>query len=497
MGDDERQATLFGDLDATTSAGTPRGPAARGSAAGRQREAGMRAESIPEAVDGAQAHARPLAARMRPRTLDEVIGQAHLLGVGRALRRSIESDHVASMILWGPPGSGKTTLAAVIAQTTKARFVALSAVTAGVADLRRVVDDAAKLLRATSRHTILFIDEIHRFSKAQQDAILPHVERGTVTLIGATTENPSFEVNAALLSRCRVYTLHALGDEDILSLLRRALADGERGLAVSAVSATDEALRYLASFANGDARTALNALDLAASVAPEGAGGARVIELATVEDAVQQRALLYDKGGEEHYNLISALHKSLRGSDPDASLYWLARMLEAGEDPLFVVRRLIRFASEDVGMADPQALVVCVAAQQAVHFIGMPEGALALAQAVVHLACAPKSNALYGAYAAAAQDVRETRYEPVPLHLRNAPTRLMKQLDYGKGYVYAHDAYAGHPDPADPLRPPPERPQEYLPEQLRERVYYQPGAQGAEALIRAWLERRRASSPRE
>lgn len=359
-------------------------------------------ESALDGPDSSQTptHARPLAARMRPQTLDEILGQGHLLDEGRALRRSIERDRAPSMIFWGPPGSGKTTLASVIAHTTQARFVALSAVTAGVADLRRVVDDAAKLLRATGRRTILFIDEIHRFSKSQQDAILPHVERGTVTLIGATTENPSFEVNAALLSRSRVFTLHALSDADIRALLVRALGDAERGLGAQPLTIDDDALAALAAYANGDARTALNALELAASVAPEipdSPDGARRIDLATIEDALQHRALLYDKAGEEHYNLISALHKSLRGSDPDAALYWLGRMLEAGEDPLYVVRRLIRFASEDVGMADPQALLVCVAAQQAVHFIGMPEGALALAQAVVHLATAPKSNALYTA----------------------------------------------------------------------------------------------------
>jgi putative ATPase len=472
MSDSEQQASLFGAASAPGDAGDAE--AARG-ARGRSARPG----STP-----ASESAQPLAARMRPHTLDEIVGQEHLLGPGRALRRSIESDRVASMILWGPPGS-----------TTRAHFVALSAVTAGVADLRRVVEDAAKLLRATDRRTILFIDEIHRFNKAQQDAILPHVERGTVTLIGATTENPSFEVNAALLSRARVFTLRALADDEVVLVLRRALADDSRGLGGQDITVTDEALTYLATFANGDVRSALNALELAAAVAAPNPAGARVIDLATVEDAVQRRALLYDKAGEEHYNIISALHKSLRGSDPDAALYWLARMLESGEDPLYVVRRLIRFASEDIGMADPQALLVCVAAQQAVHFIGMPEGALALAQAVVHLAAAPKSNALYTAYAAVQQDVQATRNDPVPLHLRNAPTRLMRDLEYGKGYIYAHDVYAGAPDPADPNRPPPERPQDYLPAALRGRTYYQPGAQGAEASIRAWLERRRAAPP--
>jgi putative ATPase len=483
-GNDEprQQASLFGEATPVPQSRQPRRPTMPESAL-----------DAPEATN-LPANSRPLAARMRPLTLDEILGQHHLLDEGRALRRSIERDQAPSMIFWGPPGSGKTTLASVIAHTTQARFVALSAVTAGVADLRRVVDDAAKLLRATGRRTILFIDEIHRFSKSQQDAILPHVERGTVTLIGATTENPSFEVNAALLSRSRVFTLHALGDDDIRVLLGRALSDGERGLGGQHLTIDEDALNALATYANGDARTALNALELAASVAPEadaGDTGGRHIALATIEDALQHRALLYDKAGEEHYNLISALHKSLRGSDPDAALYWLGRMLEAGEDPLYVVRRLIRFASEDVGMADPQALVVCVAAQQAVHFIGMPEGALALAQVVVHLATAPKSNALYTAYAGVQEDVRATRNDPVPLHLRNAVTDLMKQLDYGKGYQYAHDNYAGEPDPEDPSRPPPQRPQDYLPEQMGDHQYYHPTTQGNEASISAWLKRRR------
>jgi putative ATPase len=485
MTDSEHQASLFGDLgEHAPVRRSTKGHAAQSAA---NSMSGLEPSTAPE-------RASPLAARMRPRSLGDIVGQEHLLALGRALRRAIEADTVPSMILWGPPGSGKTTLASVIALTTQSHFVALSAVTAGVADLRRVVEDAAKLLRATGRRTILFIDEVHRFNKAQQDAILPHVERGTVTLIGATTENPSFEVNAALLSRCRVFTLHALGDTDIVLLLRRALADVERGLGKQQVVIADDALAYLANFANGDARAALNALELAASVAPVDEHGNHRIDLATVEDAVQRRALLYDKAGEEHYNLISALHKSLRGSDPDAGLYWLARMLEAGEDPLYVVRRLIRFASEDVGMADPQALLVCVAAQQAVHFIGMPEGALALAQAVVHLATAPKSNALYTAYGAAVGDVKATRNDSVPLHLRNAPTRLMKDLDYSKGYQYAHDAYAGQPDPEDPSRPPPEQLQQYLPEKIQGREYYHPTAQGNEASIQHWLKRRRARS---
>jgi putative ATPase len=479
MDDEQVQPSLFGDVAAPTPRRTIR-------AAGARTDTG-------EALGGdtTPTEAQPLAQRMRPASLDEIIGQIHLLGEGRALRRSIESDHVPSMILWGPPGSGKTTLASVVAATTQARFVPLSAVSAGVADLRRVVEDAAKLLRATGRRTILFIDEIHRFNKAQQDAILPYVERGTVTLIGATTENPSFEVNAALLSRSRVYTLRALGDEDILALLRRALADTEKGLGAQSLTVTDEALAYLAGLANGDARAALNALELSARVALSQPDGSALLDLATVEDAVQRRALLYDKDGEEHYNLISALHKSMRGSDPDAAVYWLARMLEAGEDPLYIARRLVRFATEDVGLADPHALPLCMAAQQAVHFIGAQEGALALAEAAIYLAAAPKSNAMYTAYSAAREDVQTTRNDPVPLHLRNAVTKLMGEQDYGKGYIYAHDQYQGEPDPADPMRPPPGRPQDYLPEALHSRAYYHPSGQGAEASIRAWLRRRR------
>ncbi|MBA3824427.1 MAG: replication-associated recombination protein A [Ktedonobacterales bacterium] len=435
--------------------------------------------------------AMPLAARMRPHTLDEVLGQAHLIAPGRALRRAIEADRIPSMIFWGPPGSGKTTLAEVIAHTTHARFVRMSAVTAGVAELRRVVEDAAKLSRATGQHTILFLDEIHRFNKAQQDSALPHVERGTITLIGATTENPSFEVNAALLSRSRVFTLHALTDDDIKLIIQRALADPERGLGERALTLPADALDFIATFANGDARAALTALEAAANALPI---GERTLTLPLVEDALQHRALLYDKGGEEHYNLISALHKSVRGSDPDGALYWLGRMLEAGEDPLYIVRRVIRMASEDIGMADPQALVVAVAAQQAVHFVGMPEGALALAQAVVHLACAPKSNALERAYMAVQADVRATRNDGVPLHLRNAPTKLMRDAKYGGGYVYAHDVYESI-DSEDPARPPAAsvQPEGYLPENLRDRRYYVPSdhAEGAERSVAAWLQRRR------
>ncbi len=429
----------------------------------------------------------PLAARMRPRALDEIVGQEHLLGPGRLLRRSIEGDAISSMILWGPPGSGKTTLADVIARVTRAHFVRLSAVSAGVADLRKVVEDARKLQQFSGQRTIMFIDEIHRFNKAQQDAILPHVEHGVVTLIGATTENPSFEVNGALLSRSRVFVLKALSEAQILDLLQRALHDKERGLGQFSISVDEDAMQQIAIFANGDARVALNVLELAAQ-SNQNKGGR--VTLAVVEDAMQHRALLYDKGGDQHYDTISALHKSLRGSDPDASLYWLGRMIEAGEDPLYIVRRLIRFASEDVGMADPQALLVCVAAQQAVHFVGLPEANLALAQAVVHLATAPKSNALYEAYSRVQEDVQQTRNDPVPLQIRNSPTQLMKDLDYGKDYKYAHDYYK-EMQIDDTERPPARQLQEYLPESLKGRHYYEPGHQGREAGIKKWLEKRR------
>ncbi|MBE3567934.1 MAG: replication-associated recombination protein A [Thermogemmatispora sp.] len=434
--------------------------------------------------------AEPLASRLRPRTLDEFVGQEHLLGEGRLLRRCLEEDRVPSLILWGPPGSGKTTLASLIAQLTRAHFVTLSAVAAGVADLRRVTEEARRLRQLRGERTILFIDEIHRLNKAQQDAILPYVEQGLLTLIGATTENPSFEVNAALLSRCRVFTLNPLSEEAVIQLLRRALQDEERGLGRYHLEIEDEALQQIARFSNGDARTALNVLELAAAGAREGR-----ITAETVAEAQQRRALLYDKSGDQHYDTISALHKAIRGSDPDASLYWLARMLEAGEDPLFIARRLIRIATEDVGLADPLALPLCVAAQQAVQFVGLPEADLALAEAVVYLASAPKSNALYLAYGRARDDVHQQRQEAVPLSLRNAPTTLMKQLGYGRDYQYAHDYYHQLEETSDdPSRPPAVQLQEYLPANLQGRRYYEPGLQGNEASIRRWLERRRTSS---
>jgi len=417
----------------------------------------------------------PLAARMRPRSFDEFVGQEHIVGEGRALRKTIEADQLVSIIFWGPPGSGKTTLAGIIARLTKSHFSPISAVSAGVADLRRIVEEARERRGQHGLRTILFIDEIHRFNKAQQDAVLPFVEDGTVTLIGATTENPSFEVIAPLLSRCRVFTLNALTDDQVRTIVERALADGERGLGKMGVVMEPEALEHLVVDSNGDARIALNALEMATVATAADAEGKRVIALPTIEDALQRRALLYDKAGEQHYDIISALHKSLRGSDPDAGLYWLGRMLEAGEDPLYIARRLVRFASEDVGMADPQALVVAMAAQQAVHFIGMPEGNLALAEAVVYLATAPKSNALYRAYSGVQKDVETTRNDPVPLHLRNPVTRLMKQIGYGKGYKYAHD-YPGHYVE-----------QQNLPDRLQGRRYYTPSDQGFEKEIRSRL----------
>jgi putative ATPase len=415
--------------------------------------------------------AAPLAERMRPRTLDEFLGQEHLLGPGKPLRVQIERDDASSMIFWGPPGVGKTTLAKIIAETTKATFIEFSAVLAGIKEIKQVMADAEKAASWGTR-TILFIDEIHRFNKAQQDAFLPWVERGSIRLIGATTENPSFEINSALLSRCRVYTLHQLTDEQILTLLRRALADPVRGLGNQHLTAEEGALELLAGYASGDARNGLNALEVAAKLANDD----KVISKAIATEALQQRVLMYDKQGEEHYNLISALHKSVRNSDADAALYWLGRMLKAGEDPLYVARRVVRMAVEDIGLAAPEALNLCLSARDMVDFLGSPEGELALAQAVVYLALAPKSNAIYTAYGAVMADIEATRQEPVPLHLRNAPTKLMKELDYGKGYEYAHDI-EGHVADMD-----------CLPASLAGRRWYHPTQEGREKLLAQRME---------
>jgi putative ATPase len=430
----------------------------------------------------------PLAARMRPRTLDEYLGQNHIVGEGKLLRRSILGDQLFSIILWGPPGSGKTTLAQIIAGATNAHFEPVSAVSAGVADLRRVVQEAKDRLGMFQQRTVLFIDEIHRFNKGQQDAVLPYVEDGTIILIGATTENPSFEVNAALLSRARVFTLESLSDEDVGRLVDRALSDKERGLGAYSVMMAADARGYLLNMANGDARTALNALEAAVLAKPPSLGDKRLITLDDIRDALQTRATRYDKNGELHYDAISALHKSVRDSDPDGALYWLGRMLDGGEDPMYIARRVVRMAVEDIGLADPQALPVTMAAQQAMHFLGQPEGGLALAQAVVYLCQAPKSNAVYKAYGAALKDVAETRNDPVPLHLRNAPTRLMKGMGYGKGYEYAHDLEAGRSD------------QDHLPPNLSGRIYYEPTERGFESLVRerlAWREQARRQAEQE
>jgi putative ATPase len=418
----------------------------------------------------------PLAERMRPRSLDEIVGQEELLAPGRPLREAIERDRLQSIILWGPPGTGKTTIARLIAERTQARFVAFSAVLSGIKDIKDVMASATAARRAAGQRTILFVDEIHRFNKAQQDAFLPHVEGGSIVLIGATTENPSFEVNAALLSRSRVFVLHGLDEEALGEILRRGLSDPERGLGADNVTAAEDALALIGRASGGDARSALNLLELAAASAPAGEDGARRIDAAHAEQVVQRRMLLYDKGGEEHYNLISALHKSMRNSDPDAAVYWLARMLEAGEDPLYIARRMVRFASEDVGNADPQALAVAVAAKDAAHFIGMPEGNTALAQAAIYLATAPKSNAIYTAYSRAADDARRGPAAPVPLHLRNAPTKLMKDLEYGRGYQYAHD----EPDAVAAMT--------CLPDALRGRRYYRPTTRGFEKEIKRRLD---------
>ena len=408
----------------------------------------------------------PLAARLRPRDLSEFCGQKHLLGEGKVLRRLIESDGIGSMIFWGPPGVGKTTLARIIANRTKAKFIDFSAVTSGIKEIKQVMEEAEKG-RVFGEKTILFVDEIHRFNKAQQDAFLPYVERGSIILIGATTENPSFEVNGALLSRCKVFVLQALSTEELVGLLKRALTD-ERGFGDQKVEISDELVGAIANFANGDARAALSTLEMAV-LNGDTDGDKTVVTREIVEQCISQKSLLYDKNGEEHYNLISALHKSMRNSDPDAAVYWLARMLEAGEDPLYVARRITRFASEDVGLADPRALEIAVAAYQACHLIGMPECSVHLTEAVVYLSLAPKSNALYMAYERAKKDALSMLAEPVPLVLRNAPTGLMKELDYGKGYQYAHDTREKLTD------------MQCLPDSLKGKEYYSPTEEGTEA----------------
>jgi putative ATPase len=414
----------------------------------------------------------PLAERMRPRNISEYIGQRHLLAEGCLLKRAIEEDKLFSMIFWGPPGSGKTTLARILANETKSKFVSFSAVLSGVKEIRAVIDEARELLERKTIKMILFVDEIHRFNKAQQDAFLPHVESGLITLIGATTENPSFEVIAPLLSRTRVLVLKPFSEEDLLAILESALKDKQKGFGQISIKIDPDVLRYIVSLADGDARSALNNLEAVISMVQNLPQDKRVISLKFAQEALLKKALLYDKDGEEHYNLISALHKSLRGSDPDAALYWLGRMIAAGEDPLYIARRMVRFASEDIGNADPQALIIAIAAQQAFHFIGLPEGELALAQAAVYLATAPKSNSLYVGYGKVKEIINTKGYLPVPLHIRNAPTKLMKELDYGKDYKYAHDYVNAYV------------PQEYLPEAIRGQIFYQPKEAGFEKTIK-------------
>ncbi len=427
----------------------------------------------------------PLADRMRPGSLDDFFGQKHLLGHGSVLRSAIESGEVCSLLLWGPPGTGKTTLAHIIAKSSNYHFVSFSAVTSGIKEIKQVIQEAAAQKSLTRQKTLLFIDEIHRFNKAQQDAFLPHIENGTITFVGATTENPSFEVVAPLLSRARVVVLELLDQDDLLAILHRALADEKKGMGKHTIEIDPRALRHIARYSHGDARVALNALELVVLTTTPDAKGQRTISLAQAEEAMQKKSLLYDKDGEEHYNLISALHKSMRGSDPDAALYWLARMLEAGEDPLYLARRMVRFASEDIGNADPRALQVAISAKEAFHFIGLPEGKLALAQAAAYLATAPKSNAIYTAYASAQKDVKREGALPVPLHIRNAPTELMGKLGYGKEYRYAHhysNAYVK---------------QDYLPEKLLGRTYYRPSERGFEKIIKERLQKWKGESKKK
>lgn len=417
---------------------------------------------------------QPLAARLRPKTLEEYVGQTHLLGKGKVLRRLIESDQISSMIFWGPPGVGKTTLARIIANTTKAAFIDFSAVTSGIKEIRSVMQKAEENRRYGEK-TIVFVDEIHRFNKAQQDAFLPFVEKGSIILIGATTENPSFEVNSALLSRCKVFVLQELKTDELVQLLTRALTD-EKGFGTQKINIEEELLEMIAVFANGDARTALSTLEMAVLNGDMDAGGATTVTRETLEQCTSKKSLLYDKTGEEHYNLISALHKSMRNSDPDAAVYWLARMLEAGEDPLYIARRVTRFASEDIGLADPKALEIAVAAYHACHFIGMPECSVHLTQAVVYMSVAPKSNALYMAYEHAKRDASKMLAEPVPLVIRNAPTKLMQELNYGKGYQYAHNTEEKLTN------------MQCLPDSLLGTEYYKPTTQGLEARVKVRLD---------
>ena len=418
----------------------------------------------------------PLADRMRPRNFDEFVGQEDILGPGKLLRRAIESDELTSSIFWGPPGTGKTTVARIIAGFSSAKFVSFSAVTSGIKDVKEVIARAKDDRKYYGKKTILFIDEIHRFNKAQQDVFLPFVEDGTIVLIGATTQNPSFEVNPALLSRSRVYVFHELTTENIKSIIERAIGEKERGLGETRLELSDDALTHIASRAHGDARVALSGLELAVQNTPPDTDGVTLLTLPITEEAMQKRALMYDKGGEEHFNIISALHKSVRDSDPDAALYWLMRMLEGGEDPLYVARRLIRMAVEDIGIADPRALTLAVSAKEAYHFLGTPEGELALAETAIYLATAPKSNAVYSAFKSARKDIKEFGALPVPLVIRNAPTGLMKELGYGKGYKYAHDYEDAKVE------------QERMPDKLKGKKYYHPTDRGYEGRLKEWLD---------